>query len=72
MESPIRSRVVLAFVIVVVCSVWMATGQGKPPTAGGVADGVATVPKVEMQGLKPAHQSVALGALNRTAPVLGD
>jgi len=72
MESPVRSRALLALVIVVVCSVWLVIGQSRVPKTAAVADRIETMPLVETQGLQPAHRSVALGALNRTAPVLGE
>ncbi len=73
MESPYRSRILLAFVVVVVCSVWLATGKDKAPIISeAVVDRVVSVPRAETQLPKPAHQSVALGALDRMAPVLGD
>ena len=73
MESPIRSRALLALVIVVVCSVWLVVGQSRSPKTSAVAERIETMPRVETQvSLQPAHRSVALGALNRTAPVLGE
>ena len=72
MESPNRSRALLALVIVVVCSVWLVVGPSRVPKTSAVAERIETIPRVETRALQPAHRSVALGALNRTAPVLGD
>ncbi len=72
MESPNRSRALLALVIVVACSVWLSTGHSRASKASVAVQHVDLMPRVDNKGLQPAHQSVALGALNRTAPVLGE
>ena len=74
MESPNRSRALLALVgdSVVGCSVWLVVGPSRVPKTSAIAERIETIPRVETRALQPAHRSVALGALNRTAPVLGD
>jgi hypothetical protein len=77
MDSPNRSRLVLAFVIITVCSVWLAIGrQGPLETKAAsdekVVDRVVTVSRVDPQPSEPARQSVSIGTRNRAAPVLGD
>jgi len=68
MESPNRSRALLALVIFVACAVSLATGQDNVPTREVVAP-AAGPQRVASQSFKPARQSVALSALNRTVSV---
>jgi hypothetical protein len=78
MEYPNRKHLVLAFVAVATCSVWLAvdvdTGSKAPNDSKLLAQEAPRPRAVTLnpQLPKPAHQSVAIESRSRTAPVLGD
>ena len=75
MDYPNRKRLVLVFAVVAACSVWLAvdmSANNKAPSDNKLLGQVPRVTSLDPQPLKPAHQSVAIEARNRTAPVLGD
>ncbi len=75
MDYPNRKRLVLAFAAVAVCVGWLAvdmSAQIEAPTEGKIVPKAPRVTLLDPQSFKPAHQSVAIEARNRTAPVARD
>ena len=74
MDYPNRKRLVLAFAAVTACVGWLAvdmSAQSEAPKDGKLV-GQARVMGLDPQPFKPAHQSVAIEARNRTTLVPGD
>jgi hypothetical protein len=76
MDYPNRKRLVLVFVLVVTCSVWLAVDVNTKNEASNASKPLDQTPRVmslaEPLLPAPAHQSMAVEARNRAAPVLGD
>jgi hypothetical protein len=75
MDYPNRKRLVLVFAAVAACSVWLAAGMSaehEAPNDGKLSAQATRVTRLHAQPPRPAHQSVAIEARNRTAPVPGD
>ncbi len=73
MESPNRSRALLALVMVVALFGLAGSGSEQTSRTKSVAEQLdAACPLCKIPGSQPARQSVALEVLNRTASVPGE
>lgn len=71
MESPNRSRALLALVMAVALSVWLVVGQNRPHEPSLLAEHLDARPLLQDPGSQPARQSTALEVLDQT-PVPGE
>lgn len=72
MESPNRSRALLALVLAVALSVWLVVGQNGSSKPGPLAEHLGSPPITHDLRLQPARRSVALEVLGQTSPVPGE
>ncbi len=75
MDYPNRKRMVLAFAVVAASVGWLAvdmSAENEAPKDSQLTGQSTRVTLLDPQPFKPAHQSVAIEARKRTAPVARD